>query len=566
MRVRVALVAAVILLSLVPAPASADVQVQMAGAETDVREEDWKDEPTIDSVTGDGLPQTPVASGVYSNPYFNASRSHSGTLGHYLGVTVELPGISSDPASPDAGRYVVTAEIQVRTDRTIKAKLTKESPNTFLAEFDLDGSQAEEREPLPPGVFDLAVEVYRVSTDPLHGAERVGSATFPVKNDPGRPVSGYASLFPVDHLRKWQGLGGLRHAPMMGQTPTDGDLSVGFNFPASSGVSAAVTSYVATRRTPGGGPGDVVVDRTPLTSETTTDAGTIRAEFAPSDVLGSKDGDLIVVAAYLAGDSLDIGASLLVIPASDASSLVTGYTPTELSGPANQQTDGFEVSIQDESGGSNSADSVALFNGGTLIAQARLVRSEAGGGDRYFANYAYEDIREDSPTTYMIYTLLYESTDQDTHEFHSLAVSRRGLTATIPFDQRFPVQEGGEIPVQVRSAYTNGNSDQEIGFLLDATVEVTGLPDQGTYTKRATINESAGQVVEIPWSPSPPDTYILQVNVSAAEVATAQTVTVTVPEGPGGPAFTPGFEAALVLAAVALVALWTGQRRRSDGG
>lgn len=565
MRARVVILALLLVGAVLPLPAQADMQARIDAAVTDVREETWMDQPPSDAGAGDGLPKTPVLPGTtYRNPYFNASRSHSGSLGHYLAATIILPDVSSDPASTETAGYIVTAEIKITSEESLEAKLTKESANTFLAEFDLDGGVAEDRDALPPGVFDMVVEVYRVSSDPLHGAERVGVSTFQVKNDPGRPLSAFRSVFPTDYLRKWKGLGGLEHIPMTGQVPTEQERDLSFNFPASSDSEAEVTAFLATRRSPTGpgDSGDVTVSRTVLTAGNTTSAGTIRSELVPADVLGSKQGDLIVVASYLTGDSLNVGASLMVLPASDASAQVSGYTATEFAGPTANQTDGFEVTVFDESGQANAAESVAVWSSGTVIAPARFVRSELGDGDRFFANYAYADIRQEAPQHYQIYTLLYRSTAADSSEFHALATSQRGLSATIPFDVQVPRQERGQIPLRVASMYTDGDRDQEVGFLMDATLEVTGLPDQGTYTKHLTLNESETREVEIPFSASPSGSYFLQVNVTAAEVTKTQTLTVTVPGGGSvDQLFTPGFEVAGLLAAVIAAAAWTAVRR-----
>lgn len=578
-----ALIAVLLLtVTFLPAVPAQDTSATIDAVETTVQEETWKDVPTLDTVSGDGLPESPVLSGVYMNPYYNASRSHRGVVGHYLAVTVVLPDAPSSPTHPDAAKYLITAELQASADEVLEAKVEKTAPNEFVAEFDLDGelvrgmdgSRDYVHPPLPPGVFDLVVEVWFVSTDPLHGAERVGLATFPVTNDPGRVVSPFLSLFPADHLRKWRGLGGMAHVPMTDQVATDRPTEVAFAFPASAGEPATVSAYMATRRTfqgPGGSgeESEVVVDREDLTGDQTSQAGRIDADLTPSDVLGGKAGDLLVVAGYLSGsdtDDIRVGSALLAVPASDAAARVTSYTEQVVEGPLGEQFSGFEVAVRDESGGSGGADSVALYPGGTLLTAARFTRSETGGGDRYFANFAYEDIRSaGAPSTYRIYTLLYRGTQEDTHEFHALAKARRGLLVSVGSSFQAARDTSFQLPVQLTSTYTDGDGDQEIGFLADATVEVTGLPRDGTVTRRVSLNESETRTVRFEFPPSPPGTYVLTVNVSANEARFGQTVTVTVPGSGTNPIFTPGFaalEAAAMLVAAAGAAALLGRRDR----
>lgn len=584
--VAAAVAALLLVLALLPAPSLAGQadqdqdQVRMDTVVTDVREETWKDVPAVDGVVGADLPRTPVLAGVYTNPYFNATRTHGGTLGHYLAVEVTVPEAPSSPLDPDAGKYLVDAEIQVSADEVVPAKVDKTAPNTFLAEFDLDGElvtgpdgqQHYVRPPLPPGVFDLVVEVWFVSTDPLHGAERVGLETFPVTNDPGRTVSSFLSLYPVEHLRKWGGLGGLPHVAMAPQVGTEDPFPVGFSFPASANRSAAISTFLATRRAPTGNVGDVTVASEEAHASRTSPSGTIATEVTPADVLGPKEGDLIVVAGYLAGDDLRVGSAMMVIPASDAAAEVMGYTEQTFgTDPLSQQVEGFEVTVMDESGGSTGADSVALHPGGTLLAAARFTRGETGGGDRYFANYAYSDIRQaGAPSSYRVYALLYRGTPQDTHEFHALSTAWRGLSVLVPSSLQVPRDRALDVPVRLTSAYTDGDATpDEVGFILDATVQVRGLPGDGTVTRRITLNESETRTVDAVFPPSPPGNYVLTVNVSANEVETGHTVTVTVPADGGNPLLVPGFAgghalAALVLAAVAAALL--ARRRGPDRG
>lgn len=559
MRVRFVVAAALLVVATLPAPATADITARVDGVVAEVRHETWQDDPAFDGATGQEVPKTPFLGGVYSNPYYNASTSHRGSVGSYLGVTITLPEVSSDPTSEDAANYVITAEIAVTGDRTVDAKLTKEAPNRFLAEFDLDGDVGEGRQPLPPGTYDLFVEVYRISSDPVHGAERVGRTTEPLTHDPGRPTSSFMSLFPTDQMRKWTGIGGLEHVPTTEQVGIDERVMLEFNFPAAANQTATVAAFVATQRSPTGD-GDVVVDREVLTTRA-TESGTIRKVFRPGDVLDAKDGDVIVVAAYLDGEGLSVGSSLIVVPASNRASEIAGYQPTEFGGPTGTATDGFEATVLDTSGGSGSVDAVALTRSGTLIAEARNVRSDTASEGRYYANFAYADIRDHSVTSYRIVSMVYQGTDQDTHEFHSMATASRGFTYFVPFDVEVGEGEPEEIPVSVTSAYTDHDNEAgEIGFEMEATLSVTGLPGNGTFSKTLLVDEGQEVTEQIPFPASGDGSYAMTVNISTPDVVAQHQVTATV-SGDPQPLGVPGFSAAPLLAGLVVAALVAARRR-----
>lgn len=560
MRVRFLLAATILVVATMPAPVGADVTARVDGVVAEVRHEEWQDEPAFDGATGEEVPQTPFLQGVYSNPHYNASVSHRGSIGSYLGVTVTLPEVSSDPTSEDAANHVITAEIRVNAEQTLDAKLTKEAPDQFLAEFDLDGSVAEDKPPLPPGTYDLVIEVYRVSSDPLHGAELVGRASEPVTHDPGRPTSSFMSLFPTENLRKWRGIGGLEHAPMTDQVSVDEPLEVAFSFPASAETTATIAAFIATERSPTES-GDVTVERTVLTSRSTSSSGTISKTFEPGNILDVKDGDVIVVAAYLAEDGLDVGSSMIVVPASNRASEVTGYQATEIGGSTGDPVNGFEATVVDGSGGSGTPDAVALTRSGTLIAEARNVRPDSGSQSRYFANFAYADIRESAVRTYRVVAMLYETTEQDTHAFHSMATASRGFTVVAPYDVQVPPDTSEEIPVSVRSAYTDHDGERdEIGFDMEVTVAVSGMPRGGNFSTTEIVDEAREITVQVPFPAVDAGSYPLTLNVSTPEVVHSQQVTVTVP-GDSSPVGVPGVSAASILAGLVVAALVLARRR-----
>lgn len=559
MRVRFVVAAALLVVAAIPAPVGAQVTPRVEGVVAEVQEETWQDEPAFDGATGQEVPQTPFLQGVYSNPYYNASHGHAGSIGSYLGVTVTLDEVSSDPTSEDAANYVITAEIRINAEDGIDAKLTKQAPDEFLAEFDLDGSVAEGRSPLPPGTYDLYVEVYRISSDPIHGAELVARSTEPVTHDPGRPTSSFMSLFPTDNVRKWRGIGGLEHVPMTGQVGIDEPVEVAFSFPASANQTATIAAYVATVRSPTDS-GDVTVEREVLTSRKTSASGSIRKSFQPGHVLDAKSGDVIVVAAYLSGDALEVGSSVIAIPASNRASTVTGYQPTGIGGPAGESVDGFEATVVDESGGSSSTDAVALTRSGTLIAEARNVRQDSTSSGRYYANFAYSDIRDSAATSYRVVAMVYEGTEQDSHEFHSMATASRGFTFVAPFDVQVPPDTSRDIPVSVTSTYTNHDGEDQVQFDMEATISVTGLPRGGNFSTTEVVPEGGEVTVQVPFPAVDPGSYPMTVNISTPDVVASQQITATVPSS-SGPVGVPGFTVAPLLAGLVVAALLATRRR-----
>lgn len=512
--------------------------------------EGWKDESaTLGQLAGQSpapvpappaLPLPVGGTGVYANPYASPTVRHASPVpvgatnwwGYNLTASIE---VTDEAGQPVEGEYVLAARID-SPGGPVPAKLRRNGPTSFVAQFDLDGENGRsDFSALPPGDHAIVVDV-------AQGGSVVANATIPFTIAPAF-IDRTSFLLPDASLPGMNDVAAGNATPFL---PSLVPLSEPFVANANLGAPNASAEVVA------------VVGRaaTRIATGTTDASGRLPFSFAPSSLLGTATSGLVVVEAHLVGERATGASAVLALPVSDHATKVSAIS-LERAGPAAQLAT-IAIVASDPDGGARRGQ-VLLTKGHQVLATGDfLPTSFAQGTDREARVRADDLARYQGLTSYGVLAMLLT----ENGGFYSFATASRGLVVSAQ-EMEIGPRDQAALRVLVRSLTDNFDADADPGLELTVDVRVTGLPGGVTAEQQVTLAEGEEGEFEIviPATSRRLGEYAAAIVATADELAFFDEIAIVVRDEPSAlqqlfsrvpaPGALPALVAILVVAAVA---------------
>lgn len=555
-------VAILVLLLLAPAlmpPAASQsggaVRVLVRGVAGAFGPDVWKEEQPISGnvTSGTPLPTVPNLIGTYRNPYFTGGPRQLPTgpanaWGYSVNLTIELADANGAPIQDAPLNLYIEAAIPTALG-TVPAKLTKLGPTSFRATFDFDGEVGKPYPALVAGSAPVVVDVYQQV--PAAQPRKLGQETITLRTSYG-VGSLPAVAFPREALQVYSDLGNLTTLATRPLTPADSiTTSFGFGVPNATAKVLMINNRAS----------KVVFEGR------TGASGALSVTAKPADVLGTAQGGLVVLAAFLAGSptDLNVGSGIVVVPVQSHTTAVTSIQLESRVPRADDPTATVRVGVNDpdatpQVGGRHGR--VVALDGVQVLANVPFLPVEPGTTDinHKFARYPAAFVKEAKVSSYTLYTLLFT----ERNEFYSLATATRGYTisaAPVTVDEGKP----GELKLTVRNLNNNGDAQADIGLATTVKLAVKDLPGGGNWTGESALAEGESKILTVPFD-ARQGSHEATINSTADELTLDRmaTIRVVAPKG----ALDSFLErlvpapAALALLALAGVAAFAMRRRR----